>query len=123
MESVKVFHVKDYASLQTALNGLCQFLTEWEIIQERIFDCKLIACELVGNVLKHTNKQASLQAQILEDCVRVKALSDTFFKLPDNIVCSGLYAEGGRGLFLVNSLCGGQIIAEEDGIVAVVKLK
>ena len=123
MESVKVFQVKDYASLQTALDGLCQFLAEWEIIQEKIFDCKLIACELVGNVLKYTNGQAGLRAQILEDCVQVKALSDTFFRLPENIACSGLYAEGGRGLFLVNSLCGGQIIAEEDGIVAVLKVK
>ena len=123
MESVKVFQVKDYASLQTALDGLCQFLAEWEIIQERIFDCKLIACELVGNVLKYTSGQAGLQAKIVEDCVQVKALSDTFFKLPESIVCSGLYAEGGRGLFLVNSLCGGQILAEEDGIVAIVKVK
>ena len=122
MESVKVFQVNDFASLQTALDGLCQFLAEWGVAQEKGFDCKLVACELVGNVLKYTNGRAGLQAEVLNGCVRLKALSESFFKLPETIVCSGLYAEGGRGLFLVNSLCEGQIVAEEDGIVATIKL-
>ena len=123
MESVKVFQVKDYASLQTMLDELCQALTEWHIAQEKIFDCKLIACELVGNVLKYANGQAGLRVELLEGAIRLKALSETYFALPEHIVCSGLYAESGRGLFLVNSLCEGRIAAEKDGITAVVKLK
>ena len=122
MESVKVFQVKDFASLQTALDGLCQFLAEWGVAQEKGFDCKLVACELVGNVLKYTNGHAGLRAEMMDGGVRLKALSETFFQLPEHIVCSGLYAEGGRGLFLVNSLCEGQVSAEEDGIVAMIKL-
>jgi anti-sigma regulatory factor (Ser/Thr protein kinase) len=122
MESVQVFDVKDYASLQTALDGLCQFLTKWKIAEEKVFDCKLVACELVGNVLKYTDGKAGLQALIADGTVFLKALSDRFFKLPESIVCSGLYAESGRGLFLVNSLCEGQVTAEADGIVAKIKL-
>ena len=123
MESVKLFQVKDCASLQTTLDEFCRALAEWRISQEKIFDCKLIACELVGNVLKYANGQAGLRVELLEGGVRIKALSETYFALPENIVCSGLYAESGRGLFLVNSLCEGQIAAEKDGITAVVKLK
>lgn len=122
MESVKVFEVKEYASLQTALEALCQFLVGHMVVEEKIFDCKLIACELVGNVLKYTTGKAGLEVAITEGIVQIKALSDAFFKLPEEIVCSGLYAENGRGLFLVNSLSEGQIIAEADGIVAKVKL-
>ena len=122
MESVQVFEVKDYASLQTALDELCQFLAVKGILQEKIFDCKLVACELVGNVLKYTDGKAGLQVKVFEDCICLKALSETFFELPEHIVCSGLYAEGGRGLFLVNSLCDGQIAAEKNGIVAKIKL-
>ena len=122
MESVQVFEIKDYASLQTALDGLCQFLAEKNIAQEKVFDCKLVACELAGNVLKYTDGKAGLRVEVLDGCVCLKALSETFFELPENIVCSGLYAESGRGLFLVNSLCEGQIVAEQDGIVAKIKL-
>jgi anti-sigma regulatory factor (Ser/Thr protein kinase) len=117
-----IFHVKDYATLQTALDGLCEGLTEWKLQQDRIFDCKLVACELVGNVLKYTDGKAGLQVSIADGIVSLKALSECFFELPENIVCSGLYAESGRGLFLVNSLCEGQISAETDGIVAKIKL-
>ena len=118
-----MFQVKDYASLQTALDGLCQFLTEKEVGQEQVFDCKLVACELLGNVLKYTDGDAGLSVDILDGFVCVKVLSNTFFELPERIVCSELYAENGRGLFLVNTLCEGQIIAEKDGIVAKIKLK
>ena len=122
MESVKLFQVKDRASLQTTLEQLCQVLAEWGVAQERIFDCKLIACELVGNVLKYATGEAGMRVSISKDGVEIKALSETFFELPENIVCSGLYAESGRGLFLVKSLCDGKVFSEEDGIVAIVKL-
>lgn len=122
MECVKVFQVKDFDSLQTALDGLCQFLAEWNVDQEKAFDCKLVACELVGNVLKYTNGKAGLRVEILDGFARLKALSDSFFRLPERIECSGLYAENGRGLFLVNTLCEGEITAETDGIVAKIKL-
>lgn len=122
MECVKVFQVKDFDSLQTALDGLCQFLAEWNVDQEKAFDCKLVACELVGNVLKYTNGKAGLRVEILDGFARLKALSDSFFGLPERIECSGLYAENGRGLFLVNTLCEGEITAETDGIVAKIKL-
>ena len=117
-----MFEVKEYASLQTALEALCQFLASYKVAEEKIFDCKLIACELVGNVLKYTAGKAGLEVAIIEGAVQIKALSDAFFKLPEEIFCSGLYAESGRGLFLVNALSEGQIIAEADGIVAKVKL-
>ncbi len=118
-----LFKVKDYASLQTALDGLCRFLTEREIGQEQVFDCKLVACELLGNVLKYTDGDTGLYAEIADGFVRLKVTSNTFFELPENIVCSGLYAESGRGLFIVNTLCEGQIVAEKDGIVAKIKMK
>ena len=122
MERVKVFQIKDLNALQTALDGLCQFLADWQVDQEKAFDCKLVACELVGNVLKYADGKAGLRVEVLDGFARLKALSDNFFGLPERIECSGLYAESGRGLFLVNTLCEGEITAEADGIVAKIKL-
>ena len=123
MESVTLFKVKDLEALQPALDGLCQLLTAHNVQEERLFDCKLIACELVGNVLKYTNGEAGLQVQFDGEFVTLKAVSESFFRLPTKIVCSDITAESGRGLFLVHTLCEGCVSAEQDGIVAKVKIK
>ena len=117
------FKVKDYATLQAALDGLSQFLSEENVGSESMFDGKLVACELLGNVLKYSEGEAGLRAEIKDGFIELKVLSETFFELPEKIVCSGLLAESGRGLFLVNTLCEGQLTAEKDGIVARIKIK
>lgn len=123
MESVTLFKVKDREALQVALDGLCQLLTAHNVQEEQVFDCKLIACELVGNVLKYTKGEAALQVQIDEEGITLKAVSESFFELPDKIVCSDITAESGRGLFLVHTLCEGRVSAEQDGIVVKLKRK
>jgi len=115
--------VKNYATLQAALDGLCAFLSEQGVGQDDVFDGKLVACELLGNVLKYTDGEAGLRCEIKDECIELKVLSDTFFELPENIVCSGLFAENGRGLFLVKTVCDGQVFTEEDGILAKISIK
>ena len=117
------FKVNDYAALQGALDGLCGQLTASGISQECVFDCKLVACELLSNVLKHAGEEAECFAQLKEDCVELKIVSKTVIKLPEKIECSALFAENGRGLFLVHTLCQQQVFSVEDGIVARIPLK
>lgn len=117
------FKVKNYATLQEALEGLCDFLVSQNVGQESIFDSKLVACELLGNVLKYAKGEAGLRGEIKEDFIELKVLSESFFALPDKIECSGLFAESGRGLFLVNTLCEEQVFAEKDGILARIRIK
>ena len=117
------FKVKNYATLQTALDRLCEFLSEQNVHADSVFDSKLVACELLGNVLKYTDGEAGLHSEVKEDVIELKVLSDTFFALPEKIVCSELFAESGRGLFLVNTLCEGQVLTEKDGILARIRIK
>jgi anti-sigma regulatory factor (Ser/Thr protein kinase) len=114
--------VTDYTSLQTALEALCQYLTSQNVEQEKVFDCKLVACELLGNVLKHGDGKATLQGELQDGYIVVKVSSKQTFVLPEQITCSGTFAEGGRGLFLVNTLCNGQVFTEDTGIVVKIKL-
>ena len=117
-----VFEIENYQTMQMAMETLSRFFAEHGVPSEKAFDCKLVACELVGNVLKYADGKAGLRVEVLDGFARLKALSDSFFGLPERIECSGLYAESGRGLFLVNTLCEGEITAEADGIVAKIKL-
>ena len=115
--------VKNCATLQTALEELCTYLSEQNIGQDNVFDSKLVACELLGNVLKYTNGKAGLRCEIKDGCIELKTVSETFFALPENIECSGLFAEHGRGLFLVKTICEGKVFAEKDGILAKITIK
>ena len=118
-----VFHVNGYKTLQVALDGLCEWLSAQAVGQERIFDCKLAACELLGNVLKHGDGQADLHAVLQDGYVVLKVVSKTAFQLPKQIECSGLFAENGRGLFLVYTLCDGQMYTEENTIVVKIRIE
>lgn len=110
------FKVKDRVDLQAALEELCAYLLEAGVPGERVFDGKLAACELLANVLKHTNDETGLRCELTDGHIELKILSESFFKLPERITCSDLLAESGRGLYLVNELSEGQIFSENDGI-------
>ena len=118
-----IFQVKDYATLQRALDGLCEELAVQKVHQDRVFDCKLVACELLGNVLKHGDGRADLQVELRGGDIVLKVLSQTVFALPKQIECSGLLSENGRGLFLVNTLCEGNVYTEENVLVAKIRIE
>ena len=110
-----VVKVSDYEGVQPALAKLCEFLSTYGISEERIFDCKLIACELLGNVLKHDGGETGITSRVEKGCIEVKIFSQTYFALPKRIECSDVFSENGRGLYLISKLCK-EIISEADGI-------
>lgn len=111
-----IFKVKDYAALQEALSALCAFLEGCQIPKERVFDAKLVACELMGNALKYAGGETGVESEVRDGYIQLKIYSKHFFAPPKTVACADLFAEHGRGLYLVNKLCKGQIIAEKDGI-------
>ena len=116
------FKIKDYEELQLALEALSKFLLESAVSVERVFDSKLVVCELVGNVLKHAEGIAELHIEIKEGFIELKILSDKTFVLPKEILCSDVYSEHGRGLFLVKQLCHERIFPEQGGIRVLIEL-
>lgn len=110
------FKVKNYAELQDALEGLTVFLTERQVSSDALFASKLVACELLGNVLKHAKEETAVRCILEEGFVELKIFSSKAFRLPETVVCSDTRSENGRGLFLVNEICQGQVFSETDGI-------
>ena len=118
-----VFKVKDSSMLQEVLEELTKFLIHEGISNERVFDSKLVACELLGNVLRHTESETGLYGEIKDGHIELKVFSSMPFETPKKIVCSDVFSEHGRGLFLVNELCEGQIFSEMDGIRVRLKIE
>ena len=116
------FKIKNHVELQLALEGLSRFLLERAVSEERVFDSKLVACELVGNVLKHAEGVAELRGEIKDGFLELKIVSEKVFAFPEKVLCSDVYSEHGRGLFLVKQICNERIYSDTDGIKVLIEL-
>lgn len=118
-----VFEVKNYAAMREAIESLCRFLSEQCVPSESVFDSKLVASELVGNVLRHSQGTATLCGEIKDGFVELHVLSDVTFIPPIISQKAEVYAEQGRGLFLVDSVCHERKTSEEGGIFVRIKIR
>ena len=118
-----VFEIENYTSLKSAVEELCNVLSSSDIPTDRIFDSKLVAYELLGNVLKHSGGSAKLHLWIKESELELKVLSTCAFCPPEKGKCADVYAENGRGLYLVDSVSAERICTEDGGILVRIKIK
>ena len=118
-----IFEVKNYTTMQEAIESLCAFLEKQNVHPDSVFDSKLVAYELLGNVLKHADGKAALHGHIVEGFVELKICTESVFAMPAEKPCPEATAEHGRGLFLVNAVCEGRLFTEADGVRVQIKIK
>ena len=113
--------VKNLIEMQAATREFGEALLAYGVPQELVFDCRLIASELLANVLKHAGCTATLKWALTESQVEIFVLSPIPFHPPKESRCSGVYAESGRGLYLVDSFSCERIVTEDGAIKVTVK--
>lgn len=116
-----IFEVKNCDTLRHAVDALTAFLFAENVSEGSIFDSKLVASELLGNVLQHANGQAKLHFEIKDGCVELRIVGKQNF-VPTKATCSDVYAEHGRGLFIVQKYCEECVFSETDGIKVRIKI-
>ena len=99
-----IFQIDNYLSLRKAIESVNQILLEHEVPAERVFDTRLVVSELVGNVLRHAKTAATLGVEINGGFVEMYVCSDVPFVPPTVSKKAEVFAENGRGLFLVDSV-------------------
>ena len=114
-----IFEIQTHEHLHTALLQVCRFLTEHGASEHGVFHSRLAATELVGNVFRHAKATAKLQIVLQGEFIQINVYSSACTTPPKQSVCSDVYSENGRGLFLVDSICEKRIVLE-DGTVQVV---
>ena len=112
------FGIRDMQSLKRAVDALCAYLDGQGVGKDGIFDSRLVASELLGNILKHAQATASMSFLVREGHIHITITSSKPFIPPTQSVCSDTSAENGRGLFLVDSVCV-ERTASEDGTITV----
>ena len=114
--------VKNFEALKEAMKELCDFLAESDVPEDSVFDSKLVVSELVSNVLQHSDGVASLEREIRGEFIELKVRSSVRFCPPEESRCSEVYAESGRGLFIVDNVCTERSFTEDGGIKVLIKI-
>ena len=115
-----VFKIESYNALRASVDEFCGYLALQNVPKGSIFDCKLVLYELLGNVLKHGNGKAELRCLVEGEFVELQISSKGTLALPKHSPCADVYAEHGRGLFLVESVCFERTVTA-DGILVRIK--
>lgn len=116
------FEVNNRQAVQEAIAALCRFLDNEGLPQERVFDSRLVASELLGNVFKHSDGVAKLNGSIQNGYVEITVWSSVAFLPPKQSTCADVYAEHGRGLFLIDRVCEERRINDDGAIVVRIRI-
>ena len=118
-----IFEINNHLTMREALDEFCVYLTQNGVSPERVFDSKLVATELVGNVLRHSDGIANLCGELTEEFIELVVRSSIPFIPPTFSQKAELYAESGRGLFLVDSVCEERISTNDGGIKVRIRIE
>ncbi len=117
------FEIKNYESMRRAIEELCLQLTQRNVSDEKVFDSKLVATELLGNVLRHGTGEGTLYADFQDGHVEIHVRSAQAFIPPKNSQKASVYAEHGRGLYLIDAICEERKNSEEGGIIVRIRIE
>jgi anti-sigma regulatory factor (Ser/Thr protein kinase) len=92
-------------NLREVLNNMVNFIETCTVNEDRIFNSRLIACELITNVLVHSKCAAKLQVSYYTDKIEIIVESEDYFNAEEKNEIPDATSYSGRGLFLVNTLC------------------
>lgn len=94
--------LKNYDMMENAIKRLCDFLQNNNVSEESIFNSRLVTSELVSNVFQHSDGTAFLSWDITDEKINIRVKSTSYYRPPEKSCCSDVYAEGGRGLYIVD---------------------
>ena len=117
-----ILRIDNYPSMQVAIANLCRFLQEQDVSEDGVFHSKLVASELLGNVLRHSGGYATLHGIVKNGFVELTVHSSVKFLPPAQTTRADLYAEHGRGLFLVDAVIVERKLTESGDILVKIKM-
>lgn len=116
------FDIDDFTSLKAALAEMCAVFRDDSVPEGAVFDCKLVAKELLSNALRYGGGSARLKFERADNEIRISVKSAREFEPPKVSVCSDVTAERGRGLYLVDALSDARAYSKEEGICVIVRI-
>lgn len=113
------FKVDNLKNMKAELNAFCELLRGSGAADDDIFAGKLIACELITNVILHGGDEAEFTGSLTGDKIVITVTAESLRGVDLKRPAPDVFAESGRGLYIIRSLCYGEIEQSENGEIRV----
>ncbi len=116
------FEIIGLENLTEAVKEFCDFLSDADICEDLIFNSRLALSELIENTFLHSKiKKANVEGCVNENYIECKVYTD--YRPPKESVCSSVFSEHGRGLFLVDQVCDERTYTDDGAIQIKIKIQ
>ncbi len=110
------FIIENFQTMHAALKEMCADFMRESVSEEAVFNSKLVASELLSNVLQHGGARAFFRVILTQDRIILFVRGENDFCPPKESVCASVDDACGRGLYLVDALCMQRDYSKENGI-------
>ncbi len=115
------FTVSDLKKMNASLVEFCDELKTLDVDDDRVFESRLVSCELISNVLRHGGVEARFCGGVSGDVIEITVTSEKFGEVNPRAELPDVFAESGRGLYIVRTLCRGEITVNGGEIKVILK--
>ena len=99
------FKIDNLKTMGTHLKTFADFLRLEGADDEDIFASKLVSCELITNVIRHGGDSAEFTGSLSHDTIVISVTAESFKNLDLSRPAPDVFAESGRGLYIIKSIC------------------
>jgi anti-sigma regulatory factor (Ser/Thr protein kinase) len=117
------FEVDNLINMNGELQTFVDYLKKKDIQEDEIFDCRLVSCELITNVVRHCGEVAHFKARMSGNNIIISVSSKSSQGVVITPTLPDVFAESGRGLYIINAISGGDIKVVGNEIRVVIKIK
>lgn len=115
------FKVSDLNKMNESLREFSEFLRRSSVAEEDIFAGRLVSCELISNVIIHSGKCAEFCGGLEDGAIVITVTAGGFDCVNLTPTLPDVFAESGRGMYIVNCICGGNMQKLDGGLKVVIK--
>ena len=116
------YEIKNLIELRSVTKEVEEFLTSHGVGMQKAFDARLVLNELAGNVLKHASSTAWVTMELGRAELHLTVYAQNGVLPPQTSSCPEPPSEGGRGLFLVDTLSVQRMQTPDGGVLVVIEL-
>lgn len=111
------FKVDNLKKMKSELKAFADFLRNSGCNEDEVFAGKLVSCELITNVIRHGRDEAEFKGELSGDRIIITVTAESFKDVDLSRPVPDVFAESGRGLYIVKSL--GEIERGDSGQIKV----
>lgn len=109
------FKVDNLKNMTAKLKAFAEFLRSRDIAEDDVFLSRLVSCELITNVIRHGGEAAEFRGELLKDKISITVTADSQRGIKLNPERPDVFAESGRGLYIINEVSINGLERGEDG--------